>query len=99
MKKLLLVITLLVATTANAQWNHHHRYIENRTVIVDRNEWIAPLIIGTIAGAVIANANQPQPIIQQQPVIVQQPQTVCYGWKEIQTLDGQIYRERSCYLR
>ena len=107
MKKLLLVISLLVATTANAQWNHYHRPIENRTVIVernDRNEWIAPLIIGTIAGAVIANANQPivqqQPVIvQQQPVIVQQPQTVCYGWKEIQTLDGQIYRERSCYLR
>ena len=110
MKKLLLVITLLVATTANAQWNHHHRHIENRTVIVernDRNEWIAPLIIGTIAGAVIANANQPQPIVQQQPVYIQreqviqprEPQTVCYAWKEIQTQDGQIYRERSCYLR
>ena len=107
MKKLVLIITLLVATTANAQWNHHHRPIENRTVIVERNDWIGPLIIGTIAGAVIANANQPQPIVQQQPVFIQreqviqprEPQTVCYGWKEIQTLDGQIYRERSCYLR
>jgi hypothetical protein len=107
MKKLLLVIALLVATTANAQWNHHHRPIENRTVIVERNEWIAPLIIGTIAGAVIANANRPETIIVQQPVFVQREQivqpretvTVCYGWKEIQTLDGSIYRERSCYYR
>ena len=104
MKKLIFVITLLVAATAaNAQW--HHRYPE-RTVIVERNDWIAPLILGGIAGAVIANANQPQTvvqpppvIVQQQPVIVQQPQTVCYGWKEIQTPDGAIYRERSCYLR
>jgi hypothetical protein len=76
---------------------------------------IFPLVIGGIFGAVIANSNRPEPIIvQQQPVIVQQqpvyiqreqvihsrePQTVCYGWKEFQTLDGQIYRERSCYLR
>jgi len=107
MKKVLLVLMLIAAGTASAQWNHHHRSIENRTVIVERNDWIGPLIIGTIAGAVIANANQPQPIVQQQPVYIQreqviQPretQTVCYGWKEFQTLDGQIYRERSCYLR
>jgi len=106
MKKVLLLMLMLIAAgTASAQWQHRHW--EPRTVIVERNDWVAPLIIGTIAGAVIANANQPQPIIQQQPVFVQreqviqprEPQTVCYGWKEIQTLDGQIYRERSCYLR
>lgn len=76
---------------------------------------IFPLVIGGMFGAAIANANrpetiivQPQPVIvQQQPVFVQREQivqpretvTVCYGWKEIQTLDGSIYRERSCYYR
>jgi len=104
MKKLVLVITMLVAaTSASAQW--HHRYPEGRTVIVERNDWVAPLILGGIAGAVIANANQPQTVVQQQPVIVQrpvivqQPTTVCTDWKEIQTPDGQIYRERNCYQR
>jgi hypothetical protein len=63
------------------------------------------LIIGGIAGAVIANSKQPetvvvqqQPqsvIVERQPVIVQK-QTVCSEWKEIQTSDGTIYRERSC---
>ena len=97
MKKLLLLITLLAATAAQAQW--HHRHWEPRTVIVQRNDWVAPLIIGGIAGAVIANHNQPQPVVVQQPVIVQQPVTVCTDWKEIQTPDGQIYRERNCYQR
>ena len=102
MKKLLLVITLLAATTAQAQWRHDHRHWDNRPVIVEqRNDWIGPLIIGGIAGAVIANANQPQPVVvQREQVIVQtQPQTICTAWKEIQTSDGQIYRERNCYQR
>lgn len=100
MKKILLVLMLFAVGTASAQ-HWHHRHPEPRTVIVERNDWLAPLIIGGIAGAVIANANnQPQPlVIQQQPVIVQQPQIVCYGWKEIQTSDGAIYRERACYYR
>lgn len=111
MKKFLLVLSiLLVAGTASAQWQHRH-YWEPRTVVVERNDWIAPLIIGGIAGAVIANANQPQPVIvqpqpmivQPQPVIVQreivQRETVCTEWKEIQTYDGRIYRERGCYQK
>ena len=104
MKKFLLVLSmLLVAGTASAQWQHRH-YWEPRTVIVERNDWVAPLIIGGIAGAVIANGRQPQPVIvQPQPMIVQrepmivQREPVCTAWKEIQMPDGQIYRERSCY--
>ena len=99
MKKLLLLITLLAATAAQAQWRHDHRHWEPRTVVVERNDWMAPLIIGSIAGVVIARANQPQVVVQREQVIVQPPQVICTDWKEIQTSDGQIYRERNCYQR
>jgi hypothetical protein len=93
----------------------HNGHRDVRVQQVASADIIFPMVIGGIFGAAIANANRPEPIIlQQQPVIVQQQpvyiqreqviqprelQTVCYGWKEFQTLDGQIYRERSCYLR
>ena len=107
MKKLLLVaLTLMVSTMAFAQdcrWGLNHRHHncgprwEPRTVIVERNDWVAPLIIGGIAGAVIANQNQQQPVVVQQPqTVIVQTQTVCTAWKEIQQPDGQIYRERTC---
>jgi len=109
MKKLLLVaLTLMVSNMAFAQdcrWGIDHRHPgcgprwEHRPVIVERNDWVAPLIIGGIAGAVIANANQQPVVVQREQVIVQQPQTVCTSWKEIQQPDGQIYRERNCYQR
>jgi len=114
MKKLLLVLLTLLASNMafadmDCRWGIDHRNPrcgprwENRTIIVERhdhNDWIAPLIIGGIAGAVIANQNQPQPVVvQREQVIVQQPQTICTDWKEIQQYDGQIYRERNCYQR
>ena len=110
MKKLLLVaVTLMVSTMSFAQdcrWGIDHRHPrcgprwEPRTVIVEHNDWVAPLIIGGIAGAVIANnANQQPVVVQREQVIVQQPQTVCTTWKEILQPDGQIYRERNCYQR
>jgi hypothetical protein len=106
MKKLLLVaVTLMVSNMAFAQdcrWGLDHRHHncgprwEPRTVIVERNDWIAPLIIGGIAGAVIANQNQQQPVVQQPQTVIVQTQNVCTAWKEIQQPDGQIYRERTC---
>jgi hypothetical protein len=112
MKKLLLVaVTLMVSNMAFAdmdcRWGIDHRnprcgprwHQEHRppTVIYrDNDNWVAPLIIGGIAGAVIANANQ-QPVVVQQPqTVIVQTQTVCTAWKEIQQPDGQIYRERTC---
>jgi len=76
MKKIILVLSLLaVLGTANAQWHHHHRPYYGPTVIYRDSNWVAPLIIGGIAGAVIANSRQPEPVVVQQPptVIVQQP--------------------------
>lgn len=91
-----------MAFAQDCRWGLNHRHHncgprwEPRTVIVERNDWVAPLIIGGIAGAVIANANQ-QPVVVQQPqTVIVQTQTVCTAWKEIQQPDGQIYRERTC---
>lgn len=104
MKKVILALSLLaIAGTASAQWHHHHGY--RGPTVVYRDNWVAPLILGGIAGAVIANSKQPDTVVVQQPPVYvqQQPQTViiqrqpvCTEWKEIQTPDGQIYRERSC---
>ena len=115
MKKLLLVATMLVGSNMafanmDCRWGIDHRNPKcgprwhneyNPPIVIYRNNdnWIAPVIIGGIAGAIIVNQNQPQPaIVQQQPVIVQQ-QNFCTEWKEIQQSDGKIYRERTCYQR
>jgi hypothetical protein len=102
MKKLLLTLSMLaVVGTANAQWHHHGGYYNGG--YYNGGNWVAPLIIGGIAGAVIARESQPVIVQQPQSVIVQQPQSViiqrqpvCTEWKEIQQPDGQIYRERTC---
>ena len=99
MKKLLTVLLLTVSATAFAQHNHHWRHHGHRHGGPGFGYWVAPLVIGGIAGAVIARENQ-----QSQPVIIQQPpqsvviqrQIVCTEWKEIQNSDGTIYRERTC---
>jgi hypothetical protein len=101
MKKVLAVAVLALATLpAMAQWHHHGGYY--RGGYYGGGNWMAPLIIGGIAGAVIARESQQPVIVQQPPVYVQpqpvyiQRQPVCTEWKEIQQPDGQIYRERSC---
>jgi hypothetical protein len=104
MKKVFLALLVsLIATAASAQWHQH----PPRTYYVHDDNWVAPLIFGGIAGALITREVQQQPVIvQQQPVIVQQqPQVfvqrepVCSEWKEIQQPDGRVYRERSCYQK
>jgi hypothetical protein len=100
MKKILIALSLFaVVGTASAQWHHHGHY--RGGYYGGGGNWVAPLIIGGIAGAVIARESQPV-IVQQPPVYVQpqpvyvQRQPVCTEWKEIQQPDGQIYRERTC---
>ena len=56
--------------------------------------FVPALILGGLAGAAMAKENQQQPV-----VIQSNPNTVyveCSEWKEIQTPDGKIYRERTC---
>lgn len=107
MKRILAVLLLtLVSVPAMAQHWHghgfrhhgHHGYYYG-----GGGGWVAPLIIGGVVGAAIANSRPQETIVlQQPPVVVQNPpvyvqrQTVCTEWKEIQNSDGTIYRERTC---
>ena len=97
MKKILIALALLAVTgSAMAQHYHghglrHHGHYRGPGV----GWWVAPVITGVI-GYEIAKQQQ---VIVQQPVIVQQQTTqtqTCSDWKEVQTSDGKIYRERTC---
>ena len=97
MKKILISLALLMtAVPALAKhWNHGHRH-HGHARYYGHSGWVAPLIIGGLVGASIANrpAQADTIIVQQQPIYV--PQESCTPWKEVQTPDGRIYRERTC---
>lgn len=97
MKKILITLALtLAALPAFAQhWHHGHRH-HPRPVYHGHAGWVAPLIIGGVVGAAIAHrpVQADTVYVQQQPIYV--PQESCTPWKEVQTPDGRIYRERTC---
>jgi hypothetical protein len=87
MKKVIASIALAcISLTAAAQ--HHPRGYPH-AVYKPGMGWVVPMIISGVITYEIVKQQQPQVIIQQQ-------QVVCTEWKEIQTSDGKIYRERSC---
>jgi len=73
-------------------WPHFHKPHRPHPPVVVYREWIGPLVGGVVIGSVIADS-----IDKRRP---EQPSTdkkvVCTEWREIQTSDGKIYRERSC---
>jgi hypothetical protein len=85
MKKLVLATALsTICLTSFAQWHHHY----GRPVIV-QNDWVTPMIIGGLAGAVIMRETQkPQPVIVQQPQVEQQ----------ITIMNGVVYRKQYIYI-
>ena len=104
MKKFLAVLLLTVSSTVMAGPHgyhgsnlgpYHHRH-HGHVRYYGHAGWVAPLIIGGVVGAAIANrpVQAETVIVQQQPIYV--PQESCTPWKEIQTPDGKIYRERTC---
>jgi cytochrome bd-type quinol oxidase subunit 2 len=95
MKKLLALLLFTVSFTASAQHFHHHNNWHHRYYYGGSNGgWVAPLIIGGVVGAAIANRpTQPETVIIRQPIFTEQ---TCTAWKEIQANDGTIYRERTC---
>jgi hypothetical protein len=98
MKKILLALSLLAVTgTAMAQYYHghgirHHGHYRGPGV----GWWVAPVVVGAIG----YELGRQQVIVQQQPVVIQQqtipPSITCTEWKEVQSSDGKIYRERTC---
>ena len=98
MKKILITF-ILAATAVPALAQHYHggHRHPGPPVYYGGGNWVAPLIIGGVVGAAIANrpVQAETVIVQRQPVIVQQQEN-CTPWKEIQTPDGRTYRERTC---
>ena len=98
MKKILVALSLLALTgTAIAQHYHghgfrHHGHHRGPSM----GWWVAPVVVGAIG----YELGRQQVIVQQQPVVIQQqnvpPSITCTEWKEVQTSDGKIYRERTC---
>jgi hypothetical protein len=98
MKKILVTFILAAAAVPALAQHYHGGYRHHgHPVYYGGGNWVAPLIIGGVVGAAIANrpVQAETVIVQRQPVIVQQQEN-CTPWKEIQTLDGKIYRERTC---
>lgn len=94
MKKIIIsgILASVLSLSAQAQPLHHMHKGHWHRAPGGGWYWVPALVVGGIAGAVIARENQT-------PVIVHQPPTVyveCTEWKEIQTNEGKIYRERSC---
>ena len=96
MKKILVALSLLAVTgTAMAQHHghgfRHHGHHRGPGI----GWWVAPVVVGAI-GYELGR----QQVIVQQPVVIQQqnvpPSITCTEWKEVQTSDGKIYRERTC---
>lgn len=95
-------IILATSGVALAQHRHHgyRHFHHHRPVIIER-DWVAPLVLGGIAGAIIVReANRPV-IVEQPPVQVIPRATIveCTEWKEIMNSDGQVYKERTCTQR
>jgi Mlc titration factor MtfA (ptsG expression regulator) len=88
MKKLLAVV-ILTAFAVPALAQHHHWYKHPRPIVVYR-DWMGPVVGGVVVGVVAAEAFERS---KQQP---EKKIVVCTEWREIQTSDGKLYRERAC---
>ena len=88
MKKILLVLLATFCLTANAQYRHDR--IHPHHVWKPGMGWVIPTIVGGVVVYEIVKAQQPQQVVVEKEVVV------CSEWKEIETPEGKLYRERSC---
>lgn len=68
-------------------WHPNHGWI-----------WVVPTIIGgALVYDIVRHHNQPGPIVTEEVISPAPTRTVeCTEWREIQSNDGKIYRERTC---
>ena len=97
MKKILVALSLVALTgTAIAQHHGHGFRHHGHHRGPSMGWWVAPVVVGAIS----YELGRQQVIVQQQPIVIQQqsipPSITCTDWKEVQTSDGKIYRERTC---
>jgi hypothetical protein len=97
MKKLFITLALACATLPALAQHHgfrHHGHYRGPSI----GWWVAPVVVGAIGYELgrqqTVIVQQPQQVIVEQPPIVQNQN--CGPWKEVQTPDGRIYRERTC---
>ena len=97
MKKILVALSLVALTSTAIAQHHghgfrHHGHHRGPSM----GWWVAPVVVGAIG----YELGRQQVIVQQQPIVIQQqsipPSITCTEWKEVQTSDGKIYRERTC---
>ena len=97
MKKILVALSLLALTgTAMAQHYHGHGFRHHGHYRgPGYGWWVAPVVVGAIGYEL---GRQQQVIVQQPSVVIQQQpvQPTCTDWKEVQTPDGKVYKERTC---
>ena len=100
MKKLLL-LTLLASLSTNALAEEHGRYYAPRYYgHGGGGGWVAPLVIGGVAGYVLAQPRQPQTVIVQQPQVVQPlPSYVPANGEPIYQYQNIYDANCSCYQR
>jgi hypothetical protein len=96
MKKIIVALSLLAVTGSVIAQPYHGHGIRHGGYYRGPSYgwWVAPVVpvVTGVIGYEIAR-NQQQPVIVQQQTV--QTQT-CTEWKEIQSSDGKIYRERTC---
>ena len=92
MKKLIAVLTLVLATSAYADHPYRHGYYHSGS-----GGWVAPLIIGGAMGYMIARppvvVQQPPVVVANPPVVVQQPPVMVQS-NDVVYIDGIAYRKQ-----
>ncbi len=80
---------MILTQSSQANPNHHHGHYHRHS-----GGWIAPLVIGSVAGYALSQATRP--VIVQQPPVVYYPNTLPpapVGWHYEQLLDANC----NCY--
>jgi len=97
MKKLFITLALVCATLPAMAQHHGHGFRHHHYRGPGIGWYVAPLIIGGIAGATIVNSRQSETvIIQQVPQTVNTQNQNCTPWTETYQSDGTITRTRTC---